>query len=206
MVKGNADRRRELTRLRQEEERAEVVRKSLGPAFASAAEARARILSDSKFLGSDESDLLGWVVLTRQEEDNESEDQASSSMRNFCEEYFRTGACPLRRCKHAHDVTISNRTGVPSAAGVLHTVSDDSSSSSSLFTAEASSVSSLPSGAIPAMRPLPLRAACGGTVGGTVYDSRIRRWVGSGGGSDPELDPEVGGSVGRDGGENNKSR
>ena len=35
----------------------------------------------------------------------------------------------------------------------------------------------LPSGAIPAMRTLPLRSACGGTVWGMVYDSRIRRWV-----------------------------
>ena len=179
MVKGNADRRRDLTRLRQEEERAEVVRKSLGPAFASAAEARARILSDSKCLGSDESDLLGWVALK-----DDDPATTSSSMRNFCEEYFRTGACPLRRCKHAHDITISDRSGVPSAAGVLHMDSKGNDSAAAvvgagLLTTEASGGISggLPSGAIPAMRPLPLRSACGGTVGGMVYDSRIRRWV-----------------------------
>ena len=181
MVKGNADRRRDLTRLRQEEERAEVVRKSLGPAFASAAEARARILSDSKCLGSDESDLLGWVALSK-EEDHDDQATTSSSMRNFCEEYFRTGACPLRRCKHAHDITISDRSGVPEAAGVHHMDSKDNDRGDAVtvvgagLTEASGGISGgLPSGAIPAMRPLPLRSACGGTVGGMVYDSRIRR-------------------------------
>ena len=79
MVKGNAARRRELTRIRQEEERGERVRKALGPKFATSAEARARLLSDAKIHNADESDLLGWVIL----------DGLATTHRDFCEDYFR---------------------------------------------------------------------------------------------------------------------
>ena len=70
--------------MRQEDERSERARKALGPSKATAAEARARILSDAKLSGADESDLLGWVVLVTGEEADRGP-QAKS----FCEDYFR---------------------------------------------------------------------------------------------------------------------
>ena len=176
MVKGNADRRRDLTRLRQEDERAELLRKSLGPAHATAAEARARLLSDAKHaaLGNDESDLLGWVVVTAGDDGSgvgeETEPHGASAAalpRSFCEAFFRTGGCPLRRCKHAHDVTISALTGVPQASSVP-------AAAAAAAASEPAGGGSGPPGAIPAMHPMPLRA-CGGAGGNVVYDRTIRR-------------------------------
>jgi hypothetical protein len=159
MVKGNADRRRELARLRCEEQRAELERRALGPEYATPAEARARFLSDAKAKGSDESDLIGWVITA-------SEDGDCSRSKSVCESYFRTGACPLKRCKHGHETTISSRIGVPS------TRSPESSSHLNLGGPAAFDVTQ---GYLPALQPLPLRTCDAG--GKMVYDRTVRRAV-----------------------------
>jgi hypothetical protein len=98
MVKGNKERRQELARRRNDEKAAEVERRKLGPAFATPAEARARLLSDARG-GAAEAELVGWIV--------------SPGGREGCESWFRTGACPHRRCRFSHDASISHLAGVP---------------------------------------------------------------------------------------------
>jgi hypothetical protein len=81
----------------------EKERRSLGPEFATPAEARARLLSDAAALGSEEG-LIGWVT-------------ASEGGPSVCEEFFRTGVCSIRRCRHAHIESISALSGVPPTPG-----------------------------------------------------------------------------------------
>ncbi len=116
----------------------------MGPEFATPSEARARILSDVKALSVD-AVPYGWIVADGNED------------KSFCEEFFRTGACPLRRCKHAHDVTISDLIGVPH--GVATCSGPDAAAP----------------GALPAMQRLPL---CEIDAGGRmVYSRHLRRAV-----------------------------
>ena len=103
MVKGNKERRQELARRRNDEKTAETSRRKLGPAFATPAEARARLLSDARASPTLEAALLGWVV--------------APGGREGCEPWFRTGACPHKRCRFAHEASISHLAGVPAAAG-----------------------------------------------------------------------------------------
>ncbi|GAX80028.1 hypothetical protein CEUSTIGMA_g7467.t1 [Chlamydomonas eustigma] len=111
MVKGNADRRRELARLRCEEQRAELERRALGPEFATPAEARARLLSDAKSKGSDESDLFGWVIITSEERDY-------SRNKSFCESYFRTGV-PATRSPDSSNVNLGGLAAYDVTQGCL---------------------------------------------------------------------------------------
>jgi hypothetical protein len=97
MVKGNAERRKMLAERRKLESAEEKVRKTRGPLCATASEVRARLLSDAR--GS-EAGLIAWVV-------------CDGAVKNFCETYFRAGACPLKRCKASHLETISGLEGVP---------------------------------------------------------------------------------------------
>lgn len=101
MVKGNAQRRVELAERRKLEGVEEKERRLAGPAAATPAEVRARLLSDAR---GAEAGLVAWVV---------------TEGKLFCETFFRTGACPLKRCKCAHDATIAHLTGVPAQAAAV---------------------------------------------------------------------------------------
>jgi hypothetical protein len=99
MVKGNAQRRIELAERRKAESAEEKERRAAGALFATPAEARARLLHDAR---GAEGRLLAWVT---------------AEGPSLCESWFRTGACPLRRCRHAHTDTISLLRGVPPVPG-----------------------------------------------------------------------------------------
>ena len=109
MVKGNKERRQELARRRREDEAFESERRKGGPELATPAEVRARLLSDAKALGGSEEGLHGWVVQPASE--NGVEPKA------WCEDFFRTGACLLKRCKNSHETTIAGLKNVPPLPG-----------------------------------------------------------------------------------------
>ena len=100
MVKGNAQRRIELADRRKAESAEEKERRALGPGFATPTEARARLLSDAR--GAGEAALVAWVAFDGPP---------------LCEDFFRTGACPLRRCRHVHGETLAALAGVPAVPG-----------------------------------------------------------------------------------------
>jgi hypothetical protein len=108
MVKGNAQRRIELAERRKLESFEEKERRLAGASYATPAEVRARLLSDAR-RGAEEVGLIAWVA---------------TDGKFFCEDYFRTGTCPLKRCKFAHDETIAHLTHVPaSSAPTVHSLS-----------------------------------------------------------------------------------
>jgi Zinc finger C-x8-C-x5-C-x3-H type (and similar) len=108
MVKGNAQRRIELAERRKLESFEEKERRLAGASHATPAEVRARLLSDVR-RGAEEVGLIAWVA---------------TDGKFFCEDYFRTGTCPLKRCKFAHDETIAHLTHVPaSSAPTVHSLS-----------------------------------------------------------------------------------
>ena len=109
MVKGNKERRQELARRRKEDKATESERRRGGAELATPVEARARLLSDAKALGSEEG-LVAWVVQGASEEGVE--------VKAWCEDYFRTSTCQLRRCRNAHEVTIAHLSHVPQLPGV----------------------------------------------------------------------------------------
>jgi hypothetical protein len=111
MVKGNKERRQELARRRKEDKASESERRKSGPECATPVEVRARLLSDAKALGSEEG-LYGWVVPPASEDGDDSHQKA------WCEDYFRTAHCELKRCKNAHEASISALSHVPSLPGV----------------------------------------------------------------------------------------
>lgn len=94
-MKGNAQRRIELAERRKAESIEEKERRAAGVLFATPAESRARLLHDAR---GAESRLFAWVI---------------TDGPSLCESWFRTGACPLRRCRHAHTDTIAALQGVP---------------------------------------------------------------------------------------------
>lgn len=104
-MKGNKERRKELSQKRKEGKRDEIIRKKSGPANATPEEVRARLLSDFHIRrgeGIVDPELIAWVVLT------EPEDGTTNGRKNICESWLRTGSCPLKRCRHSHDITISH--------------------------------------------------------------------------------------------------
>ena len=98
MVKGNAQRRIELAERRKLESFEEKERRLAGPSAATPSEVRARLLSDARGSVEAEAGLIAWVV---------------TDGKFFCEDFFRTGTCPLKRCKFAHDETIAQLSRVP---------------------------------------------------------------------------------------------
>ena len=107
MVKGNKERRQELAARRKEDKAQEVERKRGGASLATPVEVRASLLSDAR---GNESQLIGWVVRSRGAEGEEE--------KAWCEDWFRTGYCLLKRCRNSHEVTISHLLGVPPQPGV----------------------------------------------------------------------------------------
>ena len=109
MVKGNKERRQELARRRKEDKASESERRKGGPESATPVEVRARLLCDAKALGGEEQ-LVAWVVQAPAEDGVEC--------KAWCEDYFRTSTCQLKRCRNAHEVSISHLSHVPAMPGV----------------------------------------------------------------------------------------
>jgi len=154
MVKGNAQRRLELTERRKQEQVEERERKQRGYVAFTPGEARARLLSDARAASgpSAEDELIAYIVAP--EHDGKL----------FCVDFWRTGSCPLKRCKFAHDDSISHLQGVPADG-------DDASAAGAATAAAAAAASR----GMPAMFTAPLRSVDPG--GAFVYDKVIRMQV-----------------------------
>lgn len=165
MVKGNRDRRKALGMRRKEDKLAESSRKRLGGAMmATPAEARARLLSDTRCGGRDstsggmgEEALRAWAT-------------KPEGGKDVCEHWWRSGQCPLRRCKYAHQDSIAHLSGVPDVDETGG--GDDGSRISSVSSA---GTTTSPRGVLPALVEMPLRAVKAG--GKLQYDRNLRTHV-----------------------------
>lgn len=152
MVKGNADRRRELAQKRKDDKKDENARKTSGALRATPAEVRARLLSDARAAGgAGEAQLTAWVLAAPTADGIQAKE--------LCESFWRTGACPRKRCRGDHTDSIAHLRNVPSA-GAAETEADDGDASGTAR------------GMLPALVALPLRAAEPG--GALVFDRTMR--------------------------------
>eukprot|EP00729_Bicosta_minor_P008653 gene8654-31633_t len=119
MVKGNAERRKELSKLRRDGKKAEGERRKGGASKATPGEARARLLSDAMRVKGTENGLIGWTMVDAAGEGDSVQNARSNAeaVKLMCASHFRTGYCELRRCKHEHTESISHLKGVPPPVG-----------------------------------------------------------------------------------------
>jgi hypothetical protein len=114
MVKGNAERRKELAAKRKQDRKDEVVRQKAGVSRATPVEIRGRLLHDASIAGAGDNELIAWVAVP-------SEDGAGASRKDICEAWWRTGFCGLKRCRLSHDESIAHLCSVPESAGAWNT-------------------------------------------------------------------------------------
>lgn len=193
MVKGNYERRKELAERRKQDRVDEKQRRTAGPISATPTEVRARLLSDAQKdeNGDGESELVAWVVI-------------GGATKLFCEDYFRTGSCPTKRCKFCHDVSIAHLQGLPEAPCVQDTCSSKAKSEQLPSSQQTRSggagrkkkgsaggrghnklssvggspddIEPLPAGGFPALEPVQLRSVS--QIGGNLaYDRNVRTQV-----------------------------
>lgn len=138
---------------RREDKRRESSRKMGGAALATPAEARARLLSDARgYEGSaGEATLRAWIS-----------DPAGG--KDVCEHWWRSGQCPLRRCKCAHQDSIAHLSGVPDVEET------EQFGSRTSITGVA-----LQRGTLPALKAIPLRAVK--ADGKLQYSRKLRSHV-----------------------------
>ncbi|KAI8897226.1 hypothetical protein BC833DRAFT_649762 [Globomyces pollinis-pini] len=101
MVRGNADRRRELAQQRKEDQKQEALRKKEGASAATFEEVRARLLNDAKKSNQSCKELIAWIGV-----------QDEESTVEVCVSYVRFGSCEKKRCKYKHEFTLCHLEGI----------------------------------------------------------------------------------------------
>jgi hypothetical protein len=116
MVKGNADRRRQLVAKRKEDQSNENQRKKSGPQFATHSEVRARLLDYCQKGRIEEAELVAYLVEGPGPGPGEVT-EAVNGQAMLCSSHLRTGSCPLKRCRFKHVFSLSHLDQIPIDCG-----------------------------------------------------------------------------------------